>query len=547
MALLASSETEEKTVLDGIDISNYQSGIDTANISADFVIVKATEGTTYLSPSFKTQADAVLSSGKLLGIYHFARTGSTALAQAEYFVKTVKDYLGKAVLFLDWENTSYSDIEAEGTGWCKQWLDAVYEMTGVHPIIYMSKNSVLTYDFSDIASDYGLWVAQYADMSRHDGYQEDPWMSSSNYGSWTSGPALFQYSSTTYLSGYNGALDVDKFYGTKEAWMKYAAQQSVDTGWKLEDGELHYYDSKDVKHTGWLTCADGQKYYFSSAGELETGWQTLSGSRYYFADDGHMATGWIDVDGSGYYFGDDGIVKTGWQKVDGSWYYLDASGVMQTGWFTDMDGSQYYLMQSGAMATGWCQIDKVWYYFDASGRKCTGWQTIDGKKYLLDANGAMQTGWQKVDGTWCWLDENGIMKTGWYQDSAGTWYWLSDTGAMQTGWQKIGGTWYYFYGSGAMATGWANVGGTWYYLLDSGAMAVGWVNVGGTWYYLTGSGAMATGWQPINGSWYYLSGSGAMLHDCWVGNYYLGPSGAMLTNARTPDGYYVGPDGAWIH
>ena len=105
-------EATEKTVLDGIDISNYQSGIDTANISADFVIVKATEGTTYLSPSFKTQADAVLSSGKLLGIYHFARTGSTALAQAEYFVKTVKDYLGKAVLFLDWENTSYSDIRS---------------------------------------------------------------------------------------------------------------------------------------------------------------------------------------------------------------------------------------------------------------------------------------------------------------------------------------------------------------------------------------------------------------------------------------------------
>ena len=223
-ALLASTETEEKTVLDGIDISNYQRGIDVANISADFVIVKATEGTTYLSPQFKTQADAVLSSGKLLGIYHFARTGSTALEQAEYFVKYIKDYLGKAVLFLDWENTSSSDIEAEGTGWCKQWLDAVYEMTGVRPIIYMSKNSVLTHDFSNIASDYGLWGAQYADMSRHDGYQEDPWVSSSDYGSWKSGPALFQYSNTTYLSGWDGALDVDKFYGTKEAWMKYAAQ-----------------------------------------------------------------------------------------------------------------------------------------------------------------------------------------------------------------------------------------------------------------------------------------------------------------------------------
>ena len=36
-----------------------------------------------------------------------------------------------------------------------------------------------------------------------------------------------------------------------------------------------------------------------------------------------------------------------------------------------------------------------------------------------------------------------------------------------------------------------------------------------------------------------------MLHDCWVGNYYLGSSGAMMVDAWTPDGYYVGPDGTW--
>lgn len=38
------------------------------------------------------------------------------------------------------------------------------------------------------------------------------------------------------------------------------------------------------------------------------------------------------------------------------------------------------------------------------------------------------------------------------------------------------------------------------------------------------NGQMAYGWQRI----------------------YLGSSGAMLTNARTPDGYYVGADGAWV-
>lgn len=77
-------------------------------------------------------------------------------------------------------------------------------------------------------------------------------------------------------------------------------------------------------------------------------------------------------------------------------------------------------------------------------------------------------------------------------------------------------------------------------------MATGWQKIGGTWYYFNASGAMQAGWQKIDGSWYCFAASGAMLHDCWAGNYYLGPSGAMLTDARTPDGYYVGADGAWV-
>ena len=99
--LLASSAAEEKTVLDGIDVSYYQKDIDIANISADFVIVKVSEGTSYLSPKYKTQADETLASGKLLGLYHFARTGTTALEQAKYFVDHIQNYLGKHVLYLE--------------------------------------------------------------------------------------------------------------------------------------------------------------------------------------------------------------------------------------------------------------------------------------------------------------------------------------------------------------------------------------------------------------------------------------------------------------
>ena len=69
-------------------------------------------------------------------------------------------------------------------------------------------------------------------------------------------------------------------------------------------------------------------------------------------------------------------------------------------------------------------------------------------------------------------------------------------------------------------------------------------------YWIDGDGYMATGWRQFtNGAWYYFRSSGAMAANYWVEDgkwFYLGSQGAMLTNTRTPDGYQVGADGAWI-
>lgn len=236
-ALSANVETEEKTELDGIDISGYQKGIDIAAVPSDFVIVKVSEGTSSTA-TFKEQADAALKAGKLLGLYHFANADTTASAQAEFFADSVKDYLGKALLFLDWEDTYYSKVREKGTSWAAEWLERVYKLTGVKPLIYMNKNATREYDFSDIAKEYKLWAAQYADMDTHDGYQDDPWQDTKGYGAWDSAPTILQYSSTTHLDGYDGNLDVDKFYGTKEDWEKLAVVDSsaVVTPTTIADG-----------------------------------------------------------------------------------------------------------------------------------------------------------------------------------------------------------------------------------------------------------------------------------------------------------------------
>lgn len=206
----------KKAQLDGIDIASHQAGINIANVSADFIIVKATENNDYTNPYFKQWADQALAYGKLLGIYHFAHEGSSAAAQANYFYNAVKPYVGKAVLFLDWENTDKSKVMSKGPSWAKAWLDRVYSLTGVKPLIYMSKSVTRSYNWSSVASTYKLWVAQYADNNTT-GYQTKPWTDSYGYGAWKA-PTVFQYSSHGRLSGYSGNLDLDKFYGTIADW-----------------------------------------------------------------------------------------------------------------------------------------------------------------------------------------------------------------------------------------------------------------------------------------------------------------------------------------
>ena len=68
----------------------------------------------------------------------------------------------------------------------------------------------------------------------------------------------------------------------------------------------------------------------------------------------------------------------------------------------------------------------------------------------------------------------------------------------------------------------------------------------GYWYQNDDGTYPANAWKKIDRQWYFFDNEGYMVHDRWIGNYYLSFDGAMLTDATTPDGYRVGADGAWI-
>ncbi|MFJ3030933.1 GH25 family lysozyme [Rothia terrae] len=202
-------------MLNGIDISNYQAGISQAVLAqADVVIIKATEGNTFRDPHTADLFMKALREGKKIGVYHFARPGTTAAVQAQYML----DYMAELELtpdfyVLDFEDESLVHDEA----WAKAFLDYTAQATGLPTWFYCYVAPLKAYKYKSIRPHYKFWLAGY-----YLGYQQvqgfTPPMSLDEYILFndinTSGIdfAGWQYTPTGRLPGYAGDLDLNVFF-----------------------------------------------------------------------------------------------------------------------------------------------------------------------------------------------------------------------------------------------------------------------------------------------------------------------------------------------
>ena len=197
--------------LNGIDISSYQSGIDLSVVPCDFVIIKATQGTGYVNPDCDRAYQQAKRAGKLRGTYHYVG-GGNAVAEADYYVNTIKGYLRDGLLAIDWEAEQNSAWGNEA--YLEQLVRRVIERTGVKPLIYSMASRYAQVAAVAKKLDCGLWIAEYADMNPT-GYQAHPWREGAY------GCAIRQYASTGRLNGWGGDLDLNIAYMTREQWAKY--------------------------------------------------------------------------------------------------------------------------------------------------------------------------------------------------------------------------------------------------------------------------------------------------------------------------------------
>ena len=198
-----------------VDISSHQAGIDPTALDCDAVIVKATGGTAYENPYWRGWVDSLLAAGIPVGIYHYANDvgWGSASAEARHFLDAVGAYRGRFVPILDWESTATGNP----VSWAVEWLETVASELGSTPMFYGYASDVNSKDYSAL-SGYPLWMASYLNRYDRAGWVQDPdnaW----GTGAWQ-GMAMYQYTSTGRIAGYDGNLDLSVFYGDRDDWKR---------------------------------------------------------------------------------------------------------------------------------------------------------------------------------------------------------------------------------------------------------------------------------------------------------------------------------------
>lgn len=203
-----------------IDIASHQSGLDISRIDVEGVIVKATESTNYVNPYCDRHVQQTLSLGKKLGVYHYAgNSGTKTLGnpreEAEYFFNNTRGYVGKGLFVLDFEEQTHRK------DWAGEWVSRFREISGVNPLIYVSESPLLSGTWPSHVLDCGLWVAKYRDMAADWNWDMSQAGNKPASGQWPF-YAMWQWTSTGRLNGYDGNLDLNEFYGDGATWDAYA-------------------------------------------------------------------------------------------------------------------------------------------------------------------------------------------------------------------------------------------------------------------------------------------------------------------------------------
>jgi GH25 family lysozyme M1 (1,4-beta-N-acetylmuramidase) len=163
------------TTANGIDISSWQhnsgKNIDWEAVKTSghvFVMVKASQGTSYRNPTFRADIEAARKAGLLVGAYHFAEPSQhPATDEAAYALQSIQGVTLDLGLALDLEDIGTLPPHDVGT-WAEAFLNAVGATVNPSPLY--CDQSLFT---QMVGAPWGhpLWIADPSGT-----FQGTPWM-----------------------------------------------------------------------------------------------------------------------------------------------------------------------------------------------------------------------------------------------------------------------------------------------------------------------------------------------------------------------------------
>lgn len=202
-----------KAMIKGCDISHWQGSINWKKIpkEIDFVIMKASEGTTIKDVKFEEYKAGARGRGFGVGFYHFA-SGTDPVKEADFFLKCVGDIAEGEILALDFEGAAVKIKDP--VGFCEKFLQRIYDKVGFWPVFY-SYSSFVTGITSKLILGCGLWIADPSDAPR--------------IGNWPF-YAIWQYTvgPVNSMPGIPAKIDLDYFNGDIATFRKYGAPKEKE-------------------------------------------------------------------------------------------------------------------------------------------------------------------------------------------------------------------------------------------------------------------------------------------------------------------------------
>lgn len=195
-------------MLSGYDLSsnNTASQLTTALLS-DFLIVKSTEGATYVNPVHDSWVEQGREAGLAIGHYHYARLSNATPNEVSWFLAGAKAKPGD-VLVLDFEPYGQTQPVSTYGAYVLAFAKAVRDATGVVPWLYtnddMLKKLSTTPEFAEITALMPLWKAGVGGL-----YVSDP----------SKGPGnTYGFKSVVAFQWTDTPFDRDVFYGDVTQW-----------------------------------------------------------------------------------------------------------------------------------------------------------------------------------------------------------------------------------------------------------------------------------------------------------------------------------------